>query len=231
MHSFSPNDFLRVKIGDENGGRMFWNDFTGPVVARIRSSIMQGLQLNGALYQFLAYSSSQLKECSLWMVHLDDKRWTVQEMRRNMGDFSKCTTPSKVAARMGQCFSTTFQGLDANVSPRQVDSGVRHVTVHDVSSQSDALVHSDGNGLIRRSKMISLLKQIPSLRKNEEKNHSIVQIRFGGAKGTIVAWDDVDFDEGLVAGGCATPRQFDVALRDSMVKFDAPFAKLEVCRL
>jgi RNA dependent RNA polymerase len=78
--------------------------------------------------------------------------------------------------------------------------------------------------------MTKLLKQLPSLRQNRELDHSIVQIRYGGAKGTLVAWEDSAFDCCLINSGCADPMQFDVALRESMVKFDAKFARLEVCR-
>lgn len=229
-HGFSSERFLRVNIGDENGSKLFWSDLTEPLQSRIRSSIISGLSVNGKLYQFLAYSSSQLKECSIWTVDLGGTSWTVEMMRQSMGDFSKCVTPSKFAARMGQCFSTTFRGLHGHDAPEDVESSLRHVLIKDIISSRDGVFHSDGNGLIRRSAMTNLLKQIPSCHKNNELNHSIVQIRYGGAKGTLTGWENDDFDAYLVANGISDPSLYDLAIRDSMVKFDAKFTRLEVCR-
>lgn len=191
--------------------------------------MLTGLCINGRLFQFLAYSSSQLRECSIWMVCLEHESWTVEEMRNNMGDFSKCTTPSKFAARMGQCFSTTFQGLHGHDAPQNVEYSLRHVQIRDMLSSCDGVFHSDGNGLIRLSAMTNLLEQVP-FGKSKASNHSNVQIRYGGAKGTLVAWKDEDFDKYLRKSGISDPCEFDVAIRDSMVKFDAKFSRLEVCR-
>jgi RNA-dependent RNA polymerase len=229
-HGFSSESFLRVNIGDENGRKLFWSNLTEPIQERIRLIITTGLVVNGKLFQLLAYSSSQLKECSLWMVNLDGKSWTVQAMRKSMGDFSKCATPSKFAARMGQCFSTTFRGLHGHDAPPAMKSNVRHVLIKDITTVRKGLFHSDGNGLIRRSVMTDLLKQVPSCGKNKELDHSIVQIRYGGAKGTLVAWDDDDFNKCLMGNDILVPSQYDVAIRGSMVKFDAKYTRLEVCR-
>jgi RNA-dependent RNA polymerase len=229
-HRFSSNRFLRVNISDENGRKLMWCDLTDPLQQRIRNCVLPGLRVNGRLYQFLAYSSSQLKECSMWMVDLDGTTLTVPAMRQKMGDFSKCLTPSKVAARMGQCLSTTFQGLRGHDAPPDVGAEVRHVQMADIICPRDNGIHSDGNGLIRRSAMTKLLQRIPSVRDGTELNHSIVQIRYGGAKGTLVAWGDDDFDKCLMSNGVATPADYDVAIRDSMVKFVARYERLEVCR-
>jgi RNA-dependent RNA polymerase len=230
VHGYSPECFLRLNIGDEDGQKLFWSDLTEIMESRIRKTILSGLWINGRRFQFLAYSSSQLKECSIWMVCLDDTTWTVDAMRLNMGDFSKCTTPSKFAARMGQCFSTTFRGLHGHDAPETVEYSLRHVQVGDIMSSHQGIVHSDGNGLIRRSAMTNLLKLVPSCGKDKELNHSNVQIRYGGAKGTLVAWEDDDFDKCLRGSGISDPRKFDVAIRDSMVKFEAKYNRLEVCR-
>lgn len=150
-----------------------------------------------------------------------------------MGDFSNCTTPSKFAARMGQCFSTTFQGLHGQSTQLGRGSGLRHIKISDISSAVADLFHSDGNGMIRRSKMTELLQLIPALRNRSSQDHSIVQIRYGGAKGTLVAWNDDAFDDVLTnstSSSVVNPANFNVALRDSMIKFDAKFSQLEVCR-
>ena len=58
---FEPESFLRVSIGEENGARLFPDQLSSEVCARIRGLVLRGLSLNGHEYRFLAYSSSQLK--------------------------------------------------------------------------------------------------------------------------------------------------------------------------
>lgn len=232
-HGFTSDHFLRVNISDENGQKLLWSELTEPVMNRIRNCILPGVLVNGKRFEFLAYSSSQLKEGSMWMVRLEGTGLTITAMRQRMGDFSKCTTAAKVAARMGQCLSTTFRGLRGHDSaPSNAGPSVKHVQIPDIviDNSRDSTVHSDGNGLIRRSAMTKLLEHTPSVRNGMELNHSIVQIRYGGAKGTLVAWEDDTFDSCLDANEISEPKLYDVALRDSMVKFDARFESLEVCR-
>jgi RNA-dependent RNA polymerase len=80
---FEPGSFLRVSIGEENGSRLFSGQLTPEVCARIKSLVLQGLTLNGREYRFLAYSSSQLKESSLWMVDASGA-WDVASIRKWM---------------------------------------------------------------------------------------------------------------------------------------------------
>lgn len=229
-YSFPPHRFLRVTISDENGRNLLWCDLTDPLRQRIRDIVLPGLLVNGKLFQFLAYSSSQLRESSIWCVNLDDTTWTVPAIRQNMGDFSSCLTASKTAARMGQCFSTTFQGLRGPESLADGGPEVRHAQIPDTLGPGGNGVHSDGNGLIRRSAMIKLLQSTPSIQDGTELHHSIVQMRYGGAKGTLVAWDDHDFDACLLSNKIPNPSEYNVVIRHSMVKFAARYRRLAVCR-
>lgn len=223
---FKSESFLRLHVGEEYNSNLFPNDFTDIITARMKGALLDGIVVNGIRYRFLAYSSSQLKECSIWMVS-PEKGWTVEGMRESMGNFDKCNTPSKYAARMGQCFSTTFQGLagqDTLLDERSRSSPIRHTIVKDIIS-SDNFVHSDGCGLISKHAMSKLLEMLPHSSRDKIQDSSIVQIRYGGAKGVLVVWDDSVLQE-IVGVECSS---YDVILRNSMVKFDAPFKYLEVC--
>lgn len=225
---FPSESFLRLQIGDENGKKLFAFDLTDVVVNRIKRAIINGITINGTPYFFLAYSSSQLKEGSVWMVS-PINNWTVTKMRASMGDFSCCKTASKYAARMGQCFSTTFQGThgcDAHVGS---ESFLRHFTVPDISSANKDVPHSDGNGLISKTQMQRLLRKMPNTSESIIQNTSIVQIRYGGAKGVLVAWDQRILTR-VLHNGALWNTPCDVLLRNSMIKFDAKFRFLEVCR-
>lgn len=156
-----------------------------------------------------------------------DNRWTVEDMRSALGDFSVCKSASKYAARIGQCFSTTVQGAAGQDSTGVVGSFLRHCVIDDVLCDvSGQMCHSDGTGLIRREAMNDLLGKIPFSSK-DPLDISVVQIRFGGAKGTLMAWD---FD---ALAACqvskSTRSDCDVCLRPSMIKFEADFSHLEVC--
>lgn len=81
---FSNEAFIRVSIGDENMDNMYSNDLSQQVEERIKDLVLNGITIGMKNYKFLAYSSSQLKEQSLWMV-CPEKGWDVNKMRSSMG--------------------------------------------------------------------------------------------------------------------------------------------------
>jgi RNA-dependent RNA polymerase len=235
---FCPESFLRLQVCDEDGQKLFYNAFSDPVVSRIITRIHSGVVLNGRRYNFLAYSSSQLKDSSLWMV-CPEGRWTVQRMRESLGNFSMCKTASKYAARIGQCFSTTVQGLvgESVLKPSlwervltpslSAEGTIPLLHVKDIFSTHDGrqMCHSDGNGLISREAMTNLVKRLP-FGPGRPEDVSIIQIRCGGAKGTLTAWDFGELKTDLYSSSLT---EFDVCLRPSMIKFEASYKSVEVC--
>lgn len=219
--NFSAEAFLRVHISDESGLDLFDTNLTGPIEERLMKLILCGIEIFGRRYEFLSFSSSQLKESSFWMV-CPEHNWTVSRMRASLGDFSNCLSPSKYAARMGQCFSSTFQatpGTDA-LHYAGNETILHHKVNDDIwGDEEKTMCHSDGTGMIQRKTMEELLRRLP-VSLADPSDVSIIQIRFGGAKGTLSAWD---FEEiGVKAG-------VDICLRPSMIKFDAPYSHIEVC--
>jgi hypothetical protein len=141
---FCPESFCRVSIGDENGDKLFASELSDDVSNRIEKTLLEGIEANGLRYQFLAYSSSQLKEASVWMVRVEN-RWTIPKMRAWMGDFSCCKTPSKYAARMGQCFSTTYQAQAASEKKEGVLD--RKGLLRVAATQPDVVIWNQGDVL------------------------------------------------------------------------------------
>ena len=216
---YPAESFIRVTVADENGDKLFPDDLSNEVCQRIKTAMTEGLQLMGRRYKFLAYSSSQLKECSMWMV-VEGDSINVATVRGWMGDFSMCKTAPKLAARMGQCFSTTVaatKSSDRSQSTRLATSDA----YPDVPSSFEDLPHSDGTGLINRSVLMDLVASFPSSPHDPE-DVSIVQIRYGGAKGTVVAWDI------RTVVSSPTYANKDVLLRPSMVKFKSEYNHLEI---
>lgn len=78
-YDFSNEAFMRVSIGDENSDNMYSNDLSEEVEARIKTLVLNGITIGKKCYMFLAYSSSQLKEQSMWMV-CPEKGWNIKKM-------------------------------------------------------------------------------------------------------------------------------------------------------
>lgn len=211
-HGFHESAFVRVRIAEENGEKLFSTQLGPLVEERIRQIAKEGMDINGEVYEFLAYSSSQLKEYSFWMVNAKSG-WNIAKIRGTLGDFSMCATISKYAARFGQCLSATIQSKD-RLSKNSGLLKVAPIIIADIEA-SDGLgkLHSDGTGKISRSLLDEALSTIPYA-PTDLKSVSIIQIRYGGAKGTLSAWKDLN------AG---------IRLRGSMVKFEAKYENVEIC--
>ena len=216
--------FIRLSFLDDDMSNLFGDDFSEHLCKHIEDTTVRGFTVNGHHYRFLAYSSSQLKEKSMWMVSCSNRE--KDYIRSWMGDFNNIKLPSKYAARMGQCFSTTIQTLSGNSHTRGLFffNSSSYLKVCDDLNDIEVgnFCHSDGTGLIHQDVLRKALKFVP-FAPTDLNDVSIVQIRFGGAKGTLTSWD---FN--TIQGLKKNSRSADVYLRPSMVKFKAPYHNLEI---
>lgn len=81
----------------------------------MKTLLNNGMGIGGRHYEFLAFSSSQLKEQSCWLYAPRPGR-SADDIRRFMGDFSQIRCIAKAGARMGQCFSTTVETMSLQVA-------------------------------------------------------------------------------------------------------------------
>eukprot|EP01113_Clastostelium_recurvatum_P028813 TRINITY_DN3479_c0_g3_i1.p1 TRINITY_DN3479_c0_g3~~TRINITY_DN3479_c0_g3_i1.p1 ORF type:complete len:1094 (+),score=208.84 TRINITY_DN3479_c0_g3_i1:6-3287(+) len=164
----------------------------------------------GRRYEFLAYSTSQLKEHSCWFVspfrREDGQEMTADKVRSWMGNFSVIKIPAKAAASMGQCFSSTV-GTD-EVPPECV------LRIPDIKSKDGHYTFSDGVGLISKSFAQKILPRLEFHHPNKALP-SAFQIRFGGFKGVVAVSSDL-------------PDDYRLALRPSMDKFPCDHNTFEV---
>lgn len=84
---------------------------------RVGSKLKNGFELAGRYFQFLAYSSSALREHAVWFVspfkHPEKGYVTAESIRNSLGDFSGVIyCPSKYAARIAQAFTATDPSVD-----------------------------------------------------------------------------------------------------------------------
>ncbi|XP_044464019.1 RNA-dependent RNA polymerase 6-like isoform X2 [Mangifera indica] len=212
--------FLRVTFMDEGLQTMNANVLTyyvAPIVKeitsnsfpqktrvfkRVRSVLLDGFYLCGRKYSFLAFSSNQLRDRSAWFF-AEDGKTNVLDIKSWMGKFVNRNI-AKCAARMGQCFSSTYATVE--VPSTEVN--------HDLSDvERNGYVFSDGIGMITPD----LAKEVSEkLKLNMNPLPCAYQIRYAGYKGVVACWP---------ANGVGIR----LSLRRSMNKFQSKHTTLEIC--
>ncbi|KAH9945817.1 RNA dependent RNA polymerase-domain-containing protein [Epithele typhae] len=212
--------FLRVDFRDEDRLQYRWArevDGTTLLHNRVGGVLKKGFELGGRHFEFLAYSSSALREHAVWFMnpfHHKMQGWiNAHKIRESLGDFKNVIRyPSKYAARLAQAFTAT----DPSVS-------ITRDQWEEVEDLGPKLyLYTDGVGTIspELGEMIweALCTAKEDLRRHDRKP-SAYQIRFLGFKGMV------GIDERL--------KGVKMRLRKSMKKFeglDKDAAPIEIAR-
>lgn len=212
--------FLRVTFMDEGLQTMNANVlsyFIAPIVRditlnsfsqktrvfkRVRSILSGGFYLCGRKFSFLAFSSSQLRDCSAWFFSEDGKT-SVLDIKKWMGRFTDKNI-AKCAARMGQCFSSTYATVE--VPPTEVDPELPDI-------KRNGYVFSDGIGKITPDLAMEVAQK---LKLDVNPPPCAYQIRYAGCKGVVACWP-------------AKGDGIRMSLRESMNKFQSHHTTLEIC--
>ncbi|KAG0266423.1 hypothetical protein DFQ27_009799 [Actinomortierella ambigua] len=203
--------FLRVEFADEGPDKIWSREgqINVALFNRIYATLVQGVQIGDRLYEFLAFSSSQLRENAAWFFCSDGGRNpTPNQIREWMGDFSRIKSIAKYGARMGQCFSST--------RPITELSADRVKLLDDI--ERAGMTFTDGCGMISPALAEYIRKRL-----DKDVTPSAFQIRLGGSKGVlaVAAWDPERRH---------TNADFWVGIRPSMNKFDSGHFVLEVIK-
>ncbi|CAH1442301.1 unnamed protein product [Lactuca virosa] len=212
--------FLRVTFMDE-GMRTLNNhvlnfypapivkDITSSFIAqkttmfrRVKNILSQGFYLCGRKYSFLAFSANQLRDRSAWFFAEKDKL-TCKDIISWMGKFNNKNV-AKCAARMGQCFSSTYATVE--VPRHEVDLELEDI-------KRNGYTFSDGVGKISPELALEVAEKL-QLKDNQP---CAYQIRYAGCKGVVVWWPDKKGDN------------IKLSLRPSMNKFESDHTVLEIC--
>ncbi|CAI9096669.1 OLC1v1032867C1 [Oldenlandia corymbosa var. corymbosa] len=168
---------------------------------KVKAILSNGFYLCGRKYSFLAFSANQLRDRSAWFF-AEEKDVQVDGILKWMGKFSDRNI-AKCAARMGQCFSSTYATVE--VPPDEVvpkfDDIVRNT-----------FVFSDGIGMISAELATKVAKRL----KLSEDPPCAYQIRYAGCKGVVACWPTQVKGRHLY-------------LRESMQKFESNHRILEIC--
>ncbi|KAG8927277.1 hypothetical protein FRC02_008331 [Tulasnella sp. 418] len=215
--------FLRVAFADEGGMKYrfeFDVDTQEFIRERVGSVLKEGLIVAGRHFTFLAYSSSALREHSVWFVapfeHPVYGYVDAETIRQSLGDFTKVIrTPARYGARLSQAFSSTDPTVA--VLPEEI------CTIPDISVTTEVVFpnrvtrsitrdFTDGVGTISPELADEIWERLRAIRPSRSKEDvmkpSAYQIRMGGYKGMVC----VDY----------TLKGRKICPRPSMNKFDAP---------
>ncbi|VAH98767.1 unnamed protein product [Triticum turgidum subsp. durum] len=202
MQSLNNNtlNFYAAPILQELMSQSFKQKTT--VNMRVRTVMTSGFHMYGRKYSLLAFWPNQLRDRSAWFF-AEDGNTTVEIIRQWMGQFT-CRNVAKHAARMGQCFSSSYATV--TVQPHEVNENLEDI-------ERNGYTFSDGIGKIAPELAMEVAKR---LQLTADTPPSAYQIRFGGYKGVIAVWQR-DSEDGIR-----------LSLRLSMKKFDSDHKVIEV---
>ncbi|OAY29319.1 RNA-dependent RNA polymerase 1 [Manihot esculenta] len=207
------SNFLRVSFVDEDLEKIHSTDLSPRsssenedrrtlIYKRILSTLQNGIVIGKKKFEFLAFSSSQLRENSCWMF-ASRYGLTAADIRDWMGNFRQIRNVAKYAARLGQSFSSSTETL--SVSRDEIE------IIPDIEIERGRMkyVFSDGIGKISAefAKRVALKCGLKGF------SPSAFQIRYGGYKG-VVAVDPTSSKK--------------LSLRKSMCKYESENTKLDV---
>ncbi|KAL2347799.1 hypothetical protein Fmac_001799 [Flemingia macrophylla] len=206
------DNFLRVSFVDEELDNLFSTDLSTrsqnkktEIYTRILSILKNGIVIGDKKFEFLAFSSSQLRENSLWMFAPTRTGCTAAYIREWMGDFRKIRNVAKYAARLGQSFGSSTETLSVHRDEMEIIPDVKIRTYDGLE-----YVFSDGIGKIS----LEFAKRVAK-KCGYDSTPSAFQIRYGGYKGVVAVDPDPT--------SC-----YKLSLRKSMQKYDSDITKLDV---
>ncbi|KAJ1425330.1 RNA-dependent RNA polymerase, eukaryotic-type [Sesbania bispinosa] len=207
------DNFLRVSFVDEDMDRLHSADLIQPssstdleretkIHQRVFSTLKNGIEIGDKRFEFLAFSSSQLRDNSVWMF-ASRIGLTASDIRKWMGDFHEIRNVAKYAARLGQSFSSSRETV--SVGRHEIE------VILDIELRRGEVKYcfSDGIGKISAELAQEVAKRCGC------KDHipSAFQIRYGGYKG-VVAIDPTSSTK--------------LSLRKSMCKYKSENTKVDV---
>ncbi|EPS70289.1 hypothetical protein M569_04468, partial [Genlisea aurea] len=203
------DDFLRVSFVDEDWDKLFSLTLSSKteigktrIYERILSVLREGIRIGDKRFDFLAFSSSQLRENSLWMF-APSNGVTADDIRKWMGDFRSIRNVAKYAARLGQSFGSSTETLTV-----QRDE---YLLIPDITRQTGDKTYTFSDGIGKIS--ADFARRVAAKCRFTHRVPSAFQIRYGGFKGVVA----VDPSSNMK-----------LSLRPSMKKYESDNTKLDV---
>ncbi|KAF7775922.1 hypothetical protein Agabi119p4_4315 [Agaricus bisporus var. burnettii] len=197
--------FIRVDFRDEDRLQYRWNrevDGASFVRERVGTILKDGFTIAGRQFEFLAYSSSALREHAVWFMcpfqHHDPKYGRVDSMkiREQIGNFKGTDLmkqPSKYAARLAQAFTATEASVSIKRDEWEEIEDIKPPNFED--GKPNPYLFTDGVGSISKSLGDKIWAELCSNRRDHGENSiqpSAYQIRFLGYKGVVAVDEQLD---------------------------------------
>ncbi|CAF1473862.1 unnamed protein product [Rotaria sordida] len=159
-------------------------------------------------YKYLHHSQSQVKCKQFWFYYHDKEHGYLshEDAYIWMGNFDKERVVAKHAARIALCFTSTDATIQITADKVTYE--------RDIKDATKKYTFTDGVGTIS----IQLRDEIKEFLKRR-RDFSVLQIRYGGCKGTFSVDPRLD------------TQQYQLQIRDSMNKFISDHDILEICKL
>ncbi|KAJ6726190.1 RNA-dependent RNA polymerase [Salix purpurea] len=213
QYSEDIDNFLRVSFVDEELEKIHSTDVSlrtssrnehrrTAIYNRILSTLQNGIVIGDKKFEFLAFSSSQLRENSCWMF-ASRIGLTAADIRGWMGNFNQIRNVAKYAARLGQSFGSSTETL--SVSRHEIEN----IPDIEVLRGGTTYLFSDGIGKISAE----FARRVAIKCGCRGFTPSAFQIRYAGYKG-VVAVDPTSSKK--------------LSLRKSMFKYESENTKLDV---
>ncbi|CAM4756921.1 unnamed protein product [Rotaria magnacalcarata] len=202
-----PFNFCLVEIREETGETLQTNYFSS-LRWKIDNYLCDGFKLtNDRIYRHLHHSQSQLKDKQYWFYWHDAKNKTnisFDDAYAWMGDFTNERVVAKHSARIAQCFTSSEATIRVPTEKTEI--------IDDI--ERNGYIFTDGVGTFS-SRLRDEICDLMGFRRK----FSVMQIRYGGCKGTVSVNPDLDYTEKQLI------------LRKSMHKFISTHDVLELCKI
>ncbi|KAJ6321895.1 hypothetical protein OIU77_011892 [Salix suchowensis] len=185
QYSEDIDNFLRVSFVDEELEKIHSTDVSPrtssrnehrrtAIYNRILSTLQNGIVIGDKKFEFLAFSSSQLRENSCWMF-ASRFGLTAADIRGWMGNFNQIRNVAKYAARLGQSFGSSTETL--SVSRHEIEN----IPDIEVLRGGTTYLFSDGIGKISAE----FARRVAIKCGCRGFTPSAFQIRYAGYKGVV----------------------------------------------
>ena len=175
--------FIRVDFRDEDRLQYRWDrevDGTTLLKKRVGGILKEGFELAGRSFEFLAYSSSALREHAVWFMNpfqystvekdpatskdiMKEVTVTSESIRKSLGNFDGTSlkkSPSKYAARLAQAFTATDPSVE--IRPHEWEE------VDDLGAEP--YLFTDGVGTISKALGDKIWKALCEARRDKGKD-------------------------------------------------------------
>ncbi|XVF85599.1 hypothetical protein PTKIN_Ptkin17bG0129900 [Pterospermum kingtungense] len=206
------DNLVRVSFVDEELGKIHSTDLLSStsvrdgrrtrVYQRILSTLKNGIVIGDKKFEFLAFSTSQLRENFVWMFASKPGHAAV-DIREKMGHFHVIRNVAKYAAALGQSLSSSRETVDVTMNEIEI--------IPDIEVETDGKKYNFSDGIGKISE--NLAKEVARKCGLTKHTPSAYQIRYAGFKGVVA----VDPSSSVK-----------LSLRKSMQKFEADNTSLDV---